>query len=79
MSTAHAFTAETPDSPAPRAALHLVEPDVAAFVDEARAESRTALRQLVELLGQPAEWGDELEEAAFARGVAWRISGTEAA
>ena len=35
--------------------------------------------EIVELLGQPAEWGDELEEAAFARGVAWRITGTEAA
>jgi two-component system, response regulator PdtaR len=41
---------------------------------EVRTESREALRHLVELLGHPAEWGDELEEAAFARGVAWKLT-----
>lgn len=68
-------TAKT-DVPA-RSGLHLVEADGEALVAQARAESRTALRYLVELLGQPAEWGDELEEAAYARGIAWRL--TEAA
>ena len=77
MSTAHAFPPEIPATP--RAVLHVVEPDVAAIVENARAESRSALRELVSLLGQPAEWGDELEEAAFARGVTWRLVGTSAA
>lgn len=75
MSTAHAFTPAEPT--APRTELRLVEPEAAALLENARAESRLALRRLVELLGQPAEWGNELEEAAFARGVAWRLTATE--
>lgn len=70
MSTAKSTTAD-------RTELHVVQADPETLVAEAREESRTALRHLVELLGQPAEWGDELEQAAFARGVAWRL--TEAA
>ena len=76
MSSAPAVTSE---GPASRVPLELVQPEAHASVEAVRAASRDALRRLVEILGQPAEWGDELEEAAFRRGSVWRVSRPPAA
>ena len=40
-----------------------------------RVESRRALGELLELIGYPADWALELEEAAFRNGKLWRRTG----
>lgn len=45
-----------------------------AIVVRARRRSRGAIAHMLELLGHPEEWSDELERQAYARGHAWRRS-----
>jgi CheY-like chemotaxis protein len=51
-----------------------------AVVARRRRVSRAALGEILELLGYPEDWADELEQTAFARGQAWRrVGGSGAA
>jgi len=52
-----------------RPGLQLVP--VSADFDERRAESRRSLARLLDLLGYPEDWADDLERAEFARGIIW--------
>ena len=43
-------------------------------VEALRKESRSAIAQLVRVLGYPESWADELERRAFANGRTWRVT-----
>ena len=45
-----------------------------AIVIRARRQSRSAIAGMLDLLGYPEDWSDELERQAFERGHVWRRS-----
>jgi CheY-like chemotaxis protein len=47
----------------------------ATHVEKLRAESRAALATLMELVGYPAGWADDVEQRAYAAGRLWRQTG----
>lgn len=44
-------------------------------VEKLRAESRAALARLMELVGYPAEWADDVEQRAYDAGRFWKQTG----